>query len=87
MRIVFWLTALLCFVGVEPADSQSPQAPRPLFERYTEPIGIFDKGLGTFTRPMSSKVKDAQAYFDQGFQMMYSFAKPEAVGSFRESAP
>ena len=85
MRIVFWLTAVLCFVGVEPADSQSPQAPRPLFERYTEPIGIFQSGLGTFTRPMSSKVKDAQAYFDQGFQMMYSFAKPEAVRSFREA--
>ena len=29
--------------------------------------------------------KEAQAFFDQGFQMMYSFAKPEAVRSFRES--
>ena len=85
MRIVLWLMAVLCFVGVEPAYSQSPQAPRTLFERYTEPIGIFQSGLGTFTRPMSSKVKDAQAYFDQGFQMMYSFAKPEAVRSFREA--
>jgi tetratricopeptide (TPR) repeat protein len=57
----------------------------PLYERYTEPIQLFKNGLGTFTRPMSSSNKEAQAFFDQGFQMMYSFAKPEAVRSFREA--
>jgi tetratricopeptide (TPR) repeat protein len=34
---------------------------------------------------MSSSNMEAQAFFDQGFQMMYSFAKPEAVRSFREA--
>ena len=34
---------------------------------------------------MSSTHREAQAFFDQGFQMMYSFAKPEAVRSFREA--
>jgi tetratricopeptide (TPR) repeat protein len=56
-----------------------------VFERYTEPIQIYTVGLGTFTRPMSSRNAEAQAFFDQGFQMMYSFAKPEAVRSFREA--
>lgn len=56
-----------------------------LFERYSEPIQIYATGLGKFTRPISSKNKQAQQYFDQGFQMMYSFAKPEAVRSFREA--
>src|SRR3954466_4353778 len=84
MRIVILLTAVLGLTAI-PSSSQQPPAPRTLFERYSEPIGIFENGLGTFTRPMSSKVKDAQAYFDQGFQMMYSFAKPEAVRSFREA--
>ena len=42
-------------------------------------------GSGTFTKPISTKNKEAQAFFDQGFQMMYAFAKPEAVRSFRES--
>jgi tetratricopeptide (TPR) repeat protein len=56
-----------------------------LFDRYSEPIQIYKNGLGKFTRPISSKNKEAQAYFDQGFQMMYAFAKPEAVRSFRES--
>jgi tetratricopeptide (TPR) repeat protein len=61
------------------------QAPRSLYERYTEPIQIFQIGLGTFTRPISSTNREAQAFFDQGFQMMYAFAKPEAVRSFREA--
>jgi tetratricopeptide (TPR) repeat protein len=34
---------------------------------------------------MSTKSAEAQTYFDQGFQMMYAFAKPEAVRSFREA--
>jgi tetratricopeptide (TPR) repeat protein len=56
-----------------------------VFERYTEPIQLYKTGLGTFTRPISSSNKESQAFFDQGFQMMYAFAKPEAVRSFRES--
>src|SRR3954471_21601017 len=84
MRIVILLTAVLGLTVI-PSYSQQPPAPPTLFERYSAPIGIFHNGLGTFTRPMSSKVKEAQAYFDQGFQMMYSFAKPEAVRSFREA--
>ena len=86
MRIAFSLIATFCLTAiVTTAEAQPNQAPRTLFDRYTEPIGIYQNGLGTFTRPMSSKVKEAQAYFDQGFQMMYSFAKPEAVRSFREA--
>ena len=67
--------------------AQAPATPpaRSLYDRYTEPIQIYKNGLGTFTKPMSSTNKEAQAFFDQGFQMMYSFAKPEAVRSFREA--
>ncbi len=79
--------AILAFLAVVVAASAAaqPQPPRSLYERYTEPIQIFKVGLGQFTRPMSSANKEAQAFFDQGFQMMYAFAKPEAVRSFRES--
>jgi tetratricopeptide (TPR) repeat protein len=62
-----------------------PAATRSVFERNTQPIGIYKTGLGTFTRPISSSNKEAQAFFDQGFQMMYAFAKPEAIRSFREA--
>jgi len=58
---------------------------RPVFERYSEPIQIYENGLGTFTRKISSSNAEAQKYFDQGFQMMFAFAKAEAVRSFRES--
>ena len=64
--------------------AQTPQ-PRSLYDRYTEPIQVFKTGLGTFTKPISSRHQEAQSFFDQGFQMMYSFAKQEAVRSFREA--
>ena len=82
--VVACLAAAGCLTGASSARAQTP--PPPSFEdRYTEPIQIFKTGLGTFTKPMSSTNKEAQAFFNQGFQMMYSFAKPEAVRSFRES--
>jgi len=76
--------AIACLCFALPVAAQSPP-PRPVYERYTEPIQIFATGLGTFTKPMSSTSKEAQSFFDQGFQMMYSFAKAEAVRSFREA--
>lgn len=65
--------------------AQTTPATRSIYDRYTEPIQRYKTGLGNFTRPMSSRNVEAQAYFDQGFQMMYAFAKAEAVRSFRES--
>ena len=48
-------------------------------------IGLYKTALGTFTRPISSQNSEAQAFFNQGFQLTYAFAKPEAVRSFREA--
>src|SRR3954471_18522956 len=84
MRIVILLTAVLGLTVI-PSYSQQPPAPPTLFERYSAPIQIYKVGLGTFSRKISSNNKEAQAFFDQGFQMMWSFAKPEAVRSFREA--
>ena len=68
-----------------PAAASAAGAAKPLFERYTAPIELYKNGLGTFTRKMSSASPDAQAFFNQGFQMMWAFAKGEAVRSFREA--
>src|SRR5215510_7254169 len=81
-HVVILAAGALCLVVSADARGQQP---RSLYDRYTEPIQIYKVGLGTFTKPMSSTNKEAQAFFDQGFQMMYSFAKPEAVRSFREA--
>jgi tetratricopeptide (TPR) repeat protein len=52
---------------------------------FDEPIKLYKVGLGTFTRPISSKSAEAQAYFNQGFQLMYAYARAEAGRSFREA--
>jgi len=78
------LTASILGLAVSTTAQNRPQT-RSVYDRYTEPIAIFTTGLGTFTKSISSTNKEAQAYVDQGFQMMYSFAKPEAVRSFREA--
>ena len=75
---------VLALSDIGPVSAQGP-AVASFMARYTEPIALFSTGLGTFTRPISSANPEAQAYFDQGFQMMYAFAKREAVQSFREA--
>ena len=52
---------------------------------FDEPIRLYTTGLGTFTRPISRPNPEAQKYFNQGFQLMYGFAKVEAGRSFREA--
>jgi hypothetical protein len=52
---------------------------------FAEPMPLHTVSLGSFTRPISSTNREAQAYFDQGFQMMYAFAKEDAARSFREA--
>jgi tetratricopeptide (TPR) repeat protein len=92
MRTVLIAAVILCTLpslGAQSAPASRPAQSQPAsstFEqRYTAPIDLFKTGLGTFTKKISTTNKEAQAFFDQGFQMMYSFAKPEAVRSFRES--
>jgi len=52
---------------------------------FDESIRLYKTGLGPFTRPISSNNAEAQAYFNQGFQLMYAFARAEAGRSFREA--
>ena len=84
LSLVSWSFLLALWPAAPSAQGQAP--PPPSFEqRYTAPIELFKTGLGTFSKPISTTNKEAQAFFDQGFQMMYAFAKPEAVRSFREA--
>jgi tetratricopeptide (TPR) repeat protein len=50
-----------------------------------DPIPLYTAALGPFTRPISTKNPEAQAFFNQGFQMEYAFARLDAIRSFRES--
>lgn len=43
------------------------------------------ENLGPLTRPITTSVPRAQAYFDQGIRLTYGFAHSEGVRSFREA--
>jgi tetratricopeptide (TPR) repeat protein len=89
------VVSLCCCIGAAafqaPAqhDQHSPSAnitdPGPVPKYVADPIPLYTSGLGPFTRKISSTNVEAQKFFDQGFQMMFAFAKLDAVRSFRES--
>ena len=58
---------------------------RPLPADFSEPIALYKGVLGTFSRQVTTANPEAQAYFTQGFALMYAFAKIEAGRSFREA--
>ena len=66
-----------------PAASSGPASPGTLPRYVADPIPIYTVGLGPFSKKISTTNPEAQALFDQGVQMMYSFAKLDAVRSFR----
>jgi tetratricopeptide (TPR) repeat protein len=66
-----------------PATNTSDPGPVPKY--VADPIPLYTAGLGPFHRKIATTNQEAQAFFDQGFQMMYAFAKLDAVRSFREA--
>ncbi|CAN0410405.1 unnamed protein product, partial [Discosporangium mesarthrocarpum] len=51
-------------------------------EAFDEPMALHPESMGDFHFPISSASDLAQQYFDQGFQLMYAFAKLDAARSF-----
>ena len=79
MKIVSLLIVLIFTASVNLAQEVSYPS------SFEEPIPLYDTALGDFDYPISSKDEKAQAYFSQGFQMMYAFTKVDAARSFREA--
>jgi tetratricopeptide (TPR) repeat protein len=52
---------------------------------FREPMPLYEVGLGKLSWPISTRSKQAQAYFDQGLQLLYSFTPEDAARSFREA--
>jgi tetratricopeptide (TPR) repeat protein len=52
---------------------------------FREPMALYAVGLGRYTRPVTTTSAEAQAYFDQGVQLLYSFTPEDAARSFREA--
>src|SRR5262249_29361598 len=75
--------AVLIAAPGAPSAAQHEERPRP--GDFDQPIRLYDAGLGASNRSISSPSAEARAYFNQGFQLMYAFAKAEAGRSFREA--
>ncbi len=54
-------------------------------QSFQEPMKLFEKGLGPLTRTVTTDVVEAQAFFNQGLQLMYAFTPEDAARSFREA--
>lgn len=52
---------------------------------FDEPMPLATVGLGPLSRPITTAAPGAQAYFDQGLQLLYAFTPPDAARSFREA--
>ena len=82
-----WLAVLIgqCAL-IAPALAQGEQGTADkVTASHTQPIELYASGLGTFEKPISTNNPEAQAYFNQGVRLMYSFALPQATRSFREA--
>jgi len=51
-----------------------------------EPLAIMIPGGGTYSYPISTDNDEAQAFFDQGLRMAWSFYFPESIASYQEAA-
>ena len=78
---VWLLTATALFTAGTTLAQDSAELPEP----YREPIPFYLEVLGPYTFDISSENEETQRFFNQGMQLMYSFAKVDAVRSFREA--
>jgi tetratricopeptide (TPR) repeat protein len=79
------LAAASALAQTKPLPFEGIPDPGEVPKYVRDPIPLMSAALGPFTRPISTKNSDAQKFFDQGFQMMYAFARLDAVRSFREA--
>jgi len=80
-RLSTVLAVLCCYGFSMSCIAQETDYP----DSFSEPMKLFDSAMGDFHFPISSDNQMAQDYFDQGFQLMYSFAKDDSARSFHAS--
>ena len=51
-----------------------------------EALAILVPGGGTYSRPISTDSMEAQAFYDQGLRMAWSFYFPESIASYQEAS-
>ena len=67
-----WLAAAMSWQTVEAQDGEA--------------LAILIPGGGTYSSPISTDSAQAQAFFDQGLRMAWSFYFPESIASYQEAS-
>ena len=80
-RLGLAATLLLSPTAIQAQESDPPNYP----PEFSQPMPLYQKGLGTFQWRIATRSPQAQAYFNQGIQLMYAFALDDAARSFREA--
>ncbi len=57
-----------------------------LMAQDDEALAVIVPGGGTYSRPITTDSAQAQAFFDQGLRMAWSFYFPESIASYQEAA-
>mgnify|MGYP001495549538 FL=1 len=57
-----------------------------LIAQSDEALAVMVPGGGTYSRPITTNSAEAQAFFDQGIRMAWSFYFPESIASYQEAA-
>ena len=55
-------------------------------DKEGEPRAILIEGSGSYSREISTKVKNSQTFFDQGLRFAWGFYFPESIASYQEAA-
>ncbi len=66
--------------GLQAASTAATDPPS-----FAEPMPLYPVGLGVYERKISTRSAEAQAYFTQGMQLLFSFTPQDAARSFREA--
>ncbi len=81
-----WMLILgLLITGCTPPAEQTTETTT---EEMAEvkPLAVIVPGSGTYSRPTSISVPEAQAFFDQGLRLAWGFYFPESIASYQEAA-
>lgn len=81
MKVGAIVISALCTLAGGSYAQKDPSYPKD----FSSPMPLFESAMGNFHFEISSDSELAQRYFNQGFQLMYAFAKIDSARSFREA--
>src|SRR5688500_13559075 len=79
------LLAVLAVTLIASAADAQTRGTDSLPASFRQPMPLYTVGLGPYSRRITTSSKEAQAFFDQGVQLLYSFTPEDAARSFREA--